>query len=40
MEKERAEEIAANRLQIILPMMDAAIDDAKKQQLKDEASRK
>ena len=38
MDHKRAEEVAANRLQIILPLMDPALDKAKKQDLKEAAS--
>ena len=35
----RAEEVAVNRLQIISPLMDPALDKAKKQELKETASK-
>jgi len=38
MDKKRAEEIAANRLQIISVLLDPALDKAKKQELKEAAS--
>lgn len=38
MERERMEQIAANRLEIILPLLAPALDKAKKQELKEEAS--
>ena len=38
MDHKRAEEVAANRLQIISPLMDPALDKAKKQDLKEAAS--
>lgn len=38
MDKKRAEEVAANRLQIISELLDPALDKAKKQELKEEAS--
>ena len=38
MNKKRAEEVAANRLQIISVLLDPALDKAKKQELKEEAS--
>ena len=38
MDKKRAEEVAANRLQIISVLLDPALDKAKKQELKEEAS--
>lgn len=38
MERERAEQIAANRLEIILPMLAPNLDRAKKQEFKEEAS--
>ena len=38
MDHKRAEEVAANRLQIISPLMDPALDKAKKQELKETAS--
>ena len=38
MDHKRAEEVAANRLQIISPLMDPAMDKAKKQDLKEAAS--
>ena len=38
MDHKRAEEVAANRLQIILPLMDPVLDKAKKQDLKEAAS--
>ena len=38
MDRKRAEEVAANRLQIILPLMDTALDKAKRQELKEAAS--
>jgi putative transposase len=38
MERERIEQIAANRLEIILPLLAPDLDKAKKQELKEEAS--
>ena len=38
MDHKRAEEVAANRLQIISPMLDQTLDKAKKQDLKEAAS--
>ena len=38
MDHKRAEEVAVNRLQIISPMLDPALDKAKKQDLKEKAS--
>lgn len=38
MDHKRAEEVAANRLQIISPMLDRTLDKAKKQDLKEAAS--
>lgn len=40
MDKERVEEVAANRMQIIAPLLDPTIDKGKYQQLKEEASQK
>ena len=36
MDKKRTEEIAANRLQMISPLLDPALDNAKRQMLKEE----
>ena len=36
MDKKRTEEIAANRLQMISPLLDPTLDDAKRQVLKEE----
>ena len=38
MDHKRAEEVAANRLQIISPLMDPTLDKAKRQELKETAS--
>jgi len=38
MERERVEQVAANRLEIILPLLDPALDKGKRQELKEEAS--
>ena len=38
MERERIEEIAANRLQIITPVLDPALDKAKHQTIKESIS--
>ena len=38
MNRQRAEEVAANRLQIISTLLDPAIDKAKRQELKETAS--
>lgn len=38
MDKKRAEEVAANRLQIISALLDPALDKAKKQELKEDAA--
>lgn len=38
MERERIEEIAANRLQIITPLLDPALDKAKHQTIKESIS--
>jgi len=38
MERERAEQIAANRLEVILPLLAPDLDKARKQELKEEAS--
>lgn len=40
MDKERTEEIAANRMQVIAPLLDPTLDKGKYQQLKEEASQK
>lgn len=40
MDKERMEEVAANRMQIIAPLLDPTVDKGKYQQLKEEASQK
>lgn len=38
MDHKRAEEVAANRLQIISPLLDPVLDKAKRQDLKEAAS--
>ena len=38
MDRKRSEEVAANRLQVILPLIDPSVDPAKRLELKEEAS--
>ena len=36
MDRKRSEEVAANRLQVILPLIDPSVDPAKRLELKEE----